>query len=58
VLLDTDDADDATARTDSGNINQSIFRSKYFCWKEYILDEERIEVESMLDASMRQLLWW
>ena len=30
VLLDTDDSGDATAAGGSGNINQSIFRSKLF----------------------------
>jgi hypothetical protein len=30
VLLDTDDSDDATAAGGSGNISQSIFRSKLF----------------------------
>ena len=30
MLLDTDDSDDAAAAGGSGNINQSMFRSKLF----------------------------
>jgi hypothetical protein len=38
------------------SINPSFVRS-YFYWKEYIPDEERLEIEYMSEASMRQLLW-
>jgi hypothetical protein len=39
------------------SISPSFVRS-YFYRKEYIPGEERIEIECMSEASMRQLLWW